>query len=484
MRFSDYFKLDKTQAELDFVDIPLDTDIKLFVDPSSLSRIDDEWYIESHNLVIDFFEKLIATIRNGSKIQALELLNHLGEPDGTNLGLSQGKPLGKGIGDKQAKALYKKLHKSKAVETGYLKDLSDCELLVEGISFDKISDITTNIIRKKLIEYTNEQCNLLDIETTKVSAGMFWDWEAGKWRDEYVNLPIYQKDGISQKIILVPKLIVRYVMLLNTNDYYNNFILKYLQSEHLSLNTALVETLREGKKRVTKKKLKEQEEYKQTKKFLFEFSEQHPDIFKKYKEEKSQTSEISITNEEIEKRHTKRKKIDYKARMKELDVIASGAQEANKYHSYILGVLTSIFHPDLINPKKERPINDGRKRIDITFDNISKDGFFYFIHSKHKIHCPIIIIECKNYSQDLKNPEYDQLTGRFSIRRGHFGILVCRKIEDKEKMIKSCKDVLNDGRGCIIVLDDIDIKNMLRHMSNNFYEGVDKILFDKLNQLL
>ena len=32
IRFSQAFNLNKTQMELDFVDIPLDTDIKLFVD--------------------------------------------------------------------------------------------------------------------------------------------------------------------------------------------------------------------------------------------------------------------------------------------------------------------------------------------------------------------------------------------------------------------------------------------------------------------
>jgi hypothetical protein len=36
-RFSTYYGLVKSQAELDFVDVPLETDIRLFVDPYALS---------------------------------------------------------------------------------------------------------------------------------------------------------------------------------------------------------------------------------------------------------------------------------------------------------------------------------------------------------------------------------------------------------------------------------------------------------------
>jgi hypothetical protein len=73
----------------------------------------------------------------------------------------------------------------------------------------------------------------------------------------------------------------------------------------------------------------------------------------------------------------------------------------------------------------------------------------------------MIFIECKNYSSDLANPELDQIAGRFSPRRGQVGLLICRGIDDKERMAARCRDTANDGRGYILALDDDDLRELL-----------------------
>jgi len=42
--FSELFGLNKTQLQLDFVDVELDTDIPLFIDPFALSQRLDRFY--------------------------------------------------------------------------------------------------------------------------------------------------------------------------------------------------------------------------------------------------------------------------------------------------------------------------------------------------------------------------------------------------------------------------------------------------------
>jgi hypothetical protein len=50
MRVSEYFQLGKTQPYLDFVDVRLETDIAVFVDPSALGGMKSVWGHECASL--------------------------------------------------------------------------------------------------------------------------------------------------------------------------------------------------------------------------------------------------------------------------------------------------------------------------------------------------------------------------------------------------------------------------------------------------
>jgi len=63
MRFSEAFNLNKSQSELDFVDINLDTDAPLFIDPYAISKRSDGWSVDCHNKIVRFFQGLVDAIR-------------------------------------------------------------------------------------------------------------------------------------------------------------------------------------------------------------------------------------------------------------------------------------------------------------------------------------------------------------------------------------------------------------------------------------
>jgi hypothetical protein len=72
-----------------------------------------------------------------------------------------------------------------------------------------------------------------------------------------------------------------------------------------------------------------------------------------------------------------------------------------------------------------------------------------------------IVVECKNYTKPIGNPEYDQLSGRFSPSRGRVGLLVYRGYADKERVQASCQATANDDRGWILALDDDDLTKLV-----------------------
>jgi hypothetical protein len=477
MRFSEKYNLNATQWELDFVDIPLNKDIELYVDPYAINIETDDFSNECNDLIVDYFDQLILSIKNKDKKTTSRLLSNLHEPNETHLGLSQTDPKnGRGIGGEKAKGILKAFTESKAAQTGFLTDLSDCVLLIPGIGRDNISDITTNIIKEKLIEYTQEQCKLYNIPTQKVNAGLLFDFTDYHWKSKYSELPVIN----GNRIILVPKIFVRYAPEVNEQKYYNNFVLEYLKAEHLKPGDSLVEVLKNNKLRVTKKKLKEIYPY--SREYLYDFTKQHPEILVKYKATLRTKSTI-LNDQEIENKQDNAKKLNSLDLIKELQQINSGSNQATTYHNFITRALQAIFGNRIRRPVKEQEINEGRKRIDIFFENNNIKGFFKELNSVHRIKCPYILFECKNYSVDLKNPEFDQMNGRFSKKRGYFGIITCRENKNKQLMLSRCRDFANEEK-YIILLDDNDIKNLLEFRQNNKEQEIDDYMSDKMKEIL
>ncbi|EPC7207941.1 hypothetical protein ACR2RQ_001181 [Cronobacter dublinensis] len=453
MRFSEYFKLNRSQAYLDFVDIPLDTDIPVFLDPGAIKSLDSNWGQELTSHLQSFFEKVLKLIKDGKNAEAQKLLASLNERNEFHLGYSSDRSRGHGFGAGSAHSVWNALTQSKAVTTGLLKDLEDTALLIPGIGTDMISDAVSNILRGPLIKYTQEICEYYGVKLTpNIDSGPIWEPHKGKWYSEFVSLPMTSYG----KVILVPKLLVRHRLCLQYGEFYNHYLLPEMQDEHLRNNSSLVEILKNGTRRVTKKNLKKR--YGSDKSSVINQTLQRPDVFEDYKQHKEKNPSAPLSHEVFNELEEIEDKIDIYPILNKLKLIKSGAKQAGEYEDLIEEIFSVIFYPSLCYPTKQHKIHDGRKRIDITYNNEAKYGFFYWL-SRHYT-CPRIYIECKNYTSEIANPELDQLSGRFSRNRGNVGILVCRKIEDKSLFRQRCLDTANDGRGFILSIDDDDLEKM------------------------
>lgn len=463
MRISEYFTLSRTQPELDFVDVDIFGDIKVFVDPRALRMLPSQWGAECVYLVKDFFSTVLKLIRNGYNSEAQRLLASLREPNETHLGLSQDRAQGRALGDGSAVDVWDSLRKSEAVRTGLLEDLEDTILMVEGVSLDIVSDMIINIIRGPLIIYTNAMSHLYGIPLSDgVASGPLWNPKSHEWFQEYVNLPITEYG----KLLLVPKSIVRRKMLYDLQEYYNNYILEDLQERELSSNSELVQLLKNGTRRVTKKALREK--YGQSKSFVIRETLNNPDLLRQYRSDKRNSYPPPLEHETFALVEDSDPP-NWDNLLNQVISVETGRTYATAYEEAIEGLFTALFYPALAHPQVQHEIHNGRKRIDITYTNLAMKGFFYWLSVNYPaMH---VFVECKNYGREIGNPELDQLSGRFSPSRGQFGILACRSFDNKDLFIQRCIDTAKDHRGYIIPIDDYNLNELTEFKKANDDRG-------------
>src|ERR1039458_9169343 len=340
LRISKRFGLNRTQAELDFVDINTDRDTPLFLDPHFLGQRTDPWSISASHTIRSFFTFFLGLLHQGAEDEARDLFGHLHEPNETCLGMSRRRPEGNGIGDEDARRIFESLAKSAAAKTGVLEDLEDCRVFVHGVDKDKTSDMTTNIIRRHIISYTQQQCKLWEIPLTSNSpSGFWWDPASRSWQNDYTeNLYIGNR-----RILLVPKAIVSYSKAYTPQRYHQHFVLNFLQNDHLRLRTALVRTRhrKDGSSYdfVTKKDLKAKGGAAFDKDFLASFTKAHPQVFSAFKQarngggqsipiEEFDGIDVAVISEYLENR---------------LKATPYGRDTATDYHRTAVGILDFLF---------------------------------------------------------------------------------------------------------------------------------------------
>ncbi len=178
-------------------------------------------------------------LRNGNYFNALKLMMGTYEDNRTRMGYSGDEPSGSGMGEKKSRLFLQALRRSRPFETGDIEDIEDAALFVESVSNDMISDMMAAILREKLVEYTQDQCNVhgiaLDTEDRLLA------WRLGKgWVRITRKLP---SDGL-QTILLVPRSIVRSELSLQPDKYLRS-IYDACDQGNLSANEALAKMLQQ-----------------------------------------------------------------------------------------------------------------------------------------------------------------------------------------------------------------------------------------------
>lgn len=471
-KFSEFHRLNASQAQLDFVDVDNEEDTPVYVDPYAIELRNDDWSGQCSEAIRQFFTSVLDALVAGDRARATNLMSQLHEPRETFLGVSQGKPKGRGVGAVQADKLISAIEKSRAFQTGQLTDLSEMALYIDNIDRDKISDLTTNIIRSDLIKYTNSQCDLFGIPVYDYNGPPLWDVARCNWRSEFVKLPRIQNDTV----LLVPKCIVRRRLSLDSDEFYKKQITDFLVSEHINARSSLVQTVK-GQPKVYKTKVREK--HKKSKTLISEIVSKNPELLDLYKKIAAERGELLQIRDDDETMGMVCTLLGEKLR-----VIPSGTKHASEYHSIVQGIITTLFYPSLILPHKEWEINDGRKRIDIVYTNDGKKGFLEQRRTAGNTKATMLVVECKNYSTDIANNEVDQLLGRFDNNRGYFGFITCREVDEPKRLLDRCRDAAKSNKGYILAIVDDDLHRWLNAKSEMKDEIIEEDLHKKFRDLI
>lgn len=458
MKISEKMGLNKSQLELDFFDYKIGADTYRFFDPYYIAKKEDAFLSECNEYIETFFNRLMFLL-NTDELAAYDLFSHLGEVNQICLGMSSGEPAGKGIGEIDTAKIFAAIKESCAFQDGVAQGLEDIRIFIPGIDKDKVSDMVANIIKKPLIKYTQEQCALYDIALISAEAGYCWD--KTQWVRGHKDILVFN----DKEYFLFPKNLVSESKRYTANEYFGMYILNYLQQKNIDEDTGLVHKSydRKGnlkKAYVYKKEIVADMERRGefiTKDWLARFTKENPQVFEKFRKETidkiSNSDYEKITDDEVSDIIDKL--------INELRNLPIGGEYATQYHHLMSGILELLLYPNIAHPRIEEKIHDGRKRVDIAFNNIAETGFFFLLGTTYDIPCSIIMIECKNYTKDIANPELDQMAGRFSARRGKFGIICCRDLDNQDLFTEREKDTIKDDRGLIIHLTDQTIINLL-----------------------
>ena len=137
------------------VDISLICDVPLFVDPMLIFNSDNERYTELHNNIIHYFYFLYTKATQGLTPKEIDAWFNFSEVPNNWLGYSLCGNKGLALGKKYANFLYDNI--AFAIDTHSISKSTHIEkvmLLYEGSGKDKISDLTVNLIKGFLCEYT------------------------------------------------------------------------------------------------------------------------------------------------------------------------------------------------------------------------------------------------------------------------------------------------------------------------------------------
>lgn len=320
MFFSERFQVDAEIIEAyGAVDISLVCDIPLFVDPMLIFNSNKLEYQALHQKIIRYFNFLYQKAEQGLTKKEINAWFNFSEVPNNWLGYSLVGNKGLALGLKYSNFLYENI--AFAINTNGIsrgQHIEKAMLLYEGSGKDKISDLTVNLIKSFLCEYTQQfardfiqpsLCKILPVEKA------YFNYETESFVSHEYYLPyINNYKGNMEYVLLTPFDILREdEPSINRVDFYSSHerIRHAIENDSLRayINNYLVQAVRryEEEQRRNHRKVKEKSTQKIEKDAFIEVVREYPELYDYYiKLREADTEEIQTRcmyelNKQLEK---------------------------------------------------------------------------------------------------------------------------------------------------------------------------------------
>lgn len=414
------------QTEVDFVIPRLGLDLPLGIDPFLLYKSRDDELRALHAAMLQYFNEGIDLLRRGKTAKAREWFT-FPEVIEIGLGYSQHTKRGRGVGEGLSQMITDSISASPAILDRELKHIEELQLISVGIGADRVSDITANLLKRYLIEYTRKQATLWNLSLRPgVPVERIWDNETRQWHGGYYDLPVSDVDQLP--ILLVPRRLVRLLPWINYDDYRTSEFKTFLKAKKLDKRDVV---------EITQKEVARLDRY---------------IGLKEAESKRAQPFSGYILGEES--------RLEGEQLVGELRGIRPGREESGRYQMNVLATMNHLYNPELIDGETEVRTVEGTERRDIVFTNDSDLTFWDYVRNNYS--GLLLVCETKNVVT-LRMGDVSQLATYLGDRMGRFGILSTRG-PIPEGCIRKTMAIYSDSnpRKVILILEDSDWIGMIQ----------------------
>lgn len=223
MLFSEQFGI-KYMGDEGWFNPILHQDTLLFIDPFSVFKSQDELFKDSYSEIMYFFQQAFELIAHSSGLEShlsyKKAKNMLMFPEVNSICLGYSNTQhGSGTGLKWSKTLTHNISRLITKGVTHISHFEELGIFCEGIGPDRLSDMTANLLKTRLIAYTQKICNLHNVPMTKQRIqNAYFDYEYKRWYNDEYLLPVnpYKQNA---PILLIPKNFLNVLPEINSDDF-------------------------------------------------------------------------------------------------------------------------------------------------------------------------------------------------------------------------------------------------------------------------